>query len=241
MPRSVVQGGNLSGEHEVVACPNGRADYITVAKDCGMAATEDFEKQIHDALDVLKAVQVIFDDGLTEAEIEAVEARYGFRFPPDLRALLRAALPVAIESEWGRDSFPNWRLGDHADLQRRLNWPFEGMAFDIENNAFWMEEWGPRPAKLDNAIEIARQAVQAAPKLIPVCGHRYLPAEPGLGGNPVFSVYQTDIIYYGCDLWDYFENEFAPEEQRWRRFRATPGSKDAAVFRPIRFWSKFTE
>ena len=38
--------------------------------------------------------------------------------------------------------------------------------------------------------------------------HRYLPQEPSTEGNPVFSVYQTDIICYGADLQDYLENEF---------------------------------
>jgi len=45
--------------------------------------------------------------------------------------------------------------------------------------------------------------------------HRYIPARPHLSGNPVLSVYQTDIIYYGNDLTDYFRNEFQvplPEE-----------------------------
>ena len=137
--------------------------------------------------------------------------------------------------------FPNWRSGDEVELQRWLNWPFKGMAFDIKNNDFWMDEWGTKPGKLEDAIDIARRAVDEAPKLIPVYSHRYLPSEPFLAGNPVFSVYQTDIIFYGCDLWDYFTNEFAPEEQRWKRLRATDGSKDAAVFRPIRFWSQVTE
>ena len=35
-----------------------------------------------------------------------------------------------------------------------------------------------------------------------------IPDRPNTSGNPVFSVHQTDIIYYGCDLRDYFVHEF---------------------------------
>jgi hypothetical protein len=30
-----------------------------------------------------------------------------------------------------------------------------------------------------------------------------------LPGNPVFSVYQTDVIHYGSDLENYLQNEFS--------------------------------
>ncbi|WP_204296787.1 hypothetical protein [Actinoplanes campanulatus] len=46
------------------------------------------------------------------------------------------------------------------------------------------------------------------PTLVPVYGHRYLPAGAGGHGHPVLSVYQTDIIYYGVDLLDYLHREF---------------------------------
>src|SRR5207245_1362409 len=48
-------------------------------------------------------------------------------------------------------------------------------------------------------------------ELIPVCSQRYLPDDPPLAGNPVFSIYQTDIIIYGRNLWDYFRHEFDKE------------------------------
>lgn len=82
------------------------------------------------------------------------------------------------------------------------------MCFDIEHNTFWLKEWGAKPASLDAAFEIARHAVARAPLLIPICGHRYIPANPPEAGNPVFSVYQTDIIYYGAELIDYLQNEY---------------------------------
>jgi hypothetical protein len=35
-----------------------------------------------------------------------------------------------------------------------------------------------------------------------------MPDSPLEAGNPVFSVYQTDIIYYGENLENYLRNEF---------------------------------
>lgn len=82
------------------------------------------------------------------------------------------------------------------------------MLFDIEHNSFWDPEWGPKPESADEAKVIATKAVGKAPGLIPVFSHRYLPAEPCEQGNPVLSVYQTDIIVYGADLPTYFAHEF---------------------------------
>jgi hypothetical protein len=96
--------------------------------------------------------------------------------------------------------------------KEKLDWslagPFDGIRFDIECHSFWWPAWGPRLLELSEAIEVARQGVAAAPRLIPVYGHRYLPAVPAEAGNPVFSVVQTDIIYYGRDLRAYFLHEF---------------------------------
>jgi hypothetical protein len=68
--------------------------------------------------------------------------------------------------------------------------------------------------------------VTAAPQLIPVFMHRMMPDEPHEAGNPVFSVHQTDIILYGCDLADFLRHQFGlPTGEPW-----------AGPVRPIRFW-----
>ncbi|WP_437732055.1 SMI1/KNR4 family protein [Sorangium sp. So ce1335] len=163
--------------------------------------------------------------GLTETELDRAESAIGARFPPDLRSFLSEGLPVG-----GR--FPDWRAPDSTEVRRQLDWPFEGIAFDIEHNAFWWDAWGVRPSGLPEALQIARAAVAEAPRLIPIRGHRYIPAEPALAGNPVFSVYQTDIICYGSDLATYLRREFH-----------RPPHADAAreEVRRIRFWSELVD
>jgi hypothetical protein len=172
-------------------------------------------------LDDLRERGTVVEDGLTEAETRDAEYRFGFHFPSDLRALLQTGLPVG-------DRFPDWRDGDEARLRSDLGWPLEGMQFDIRHNTFWLAEWGPRPESLEEAFQIAAQAVAVAPRLIPVYGHRYIPAEPARAGNPVFSVYQTDIIVYGNDLL----SSFAHELHGVANWHTPPFD-----VRPIRFWS----
>lgn len=95
-----------------------------------------------------------------------------------------------------------------------------------------MPEWGERPADIDAAKAVASAAVRAAPVMVPICGYRYLPAEPLEAGNPVFSIHQTDVIYYGHDLASYVEAEWGVGYER---------GIDFSRIRPIRFWARVEE
>jgi hypothetical protein len=163
--------------------------------------------------------RIEFEEGLTDAEMREAETRFGFRFPPDLREFLQTALPRGPQ-------FPDWRSGDESRLHDWLELPRDGILFDVEHNGFWLEEWGPRPRSLAEAQRRVNELLAAAPKLIPIFAHRMMPDEPHEPGNPVFSVHQTDIIYYGFDLADYLRNEFhLPDREPWPQ-----------TIRPIRFW-----
>ena len=172
-----------------------------------------------EALDSRPEVQRL-DPGLTDAEIESVQDRFGFQFPPDLRSVLQRFLPVG-------QNFPDWRGGSVFDLLARLVWPLEGILFDLRHG-LWLAEWGEKPLDSEEAKELVRRIVSGAPILVPIFSHRYLPAEPLLAGNPVFSVYQTDIVYYGNDLASYFQKEFGVALPDWA----------ASKPRPIRFWDR---
>lgn len=144
---------------------------------------------------------VTLEPGLTEPELTAVEEKFGFEFADDHRAMLAEVLPTG-------SSWPDWRHGDESALRRSADWPVEGVLFDVENNAFWHKSWGERPSDDDAAVEEARAHLATVPRMIPVYAHRCLPAGRGSFGYPVLSMYQTDIIYYGCDLLDYVAHEF---------------------------------
>jgi hypothetical protein len=65
---------------------------------------------------VLERAGVIFQPGLSDGEIAHIEARYGFRFPPDYRAFLTRALPVS-------SGFIDWRSAGDDALRARLERP----------------------------------------------------------------------------------------------------------------------
>ncbi|MEZ0225811.1 MAG: hypothetical protein ACAH83_14745 [Alphaproteobacteria bacterium] len=163
--------------------------------------------------------------GYSQSEIEDVQAKWGLRFPPDLVELLREQRSPISSHDPG-NSF-DWVLTDAPAIQRRLDWPFEGFWFDVQNNNLWWPEWGKKPASLPEQRERLKEIFAAAPKLIPLYSHRYLPQEPFERENPVFSVYQADVIYYGVNLRDWIKHEAAPER---------PGELLSA-YKVIPFWS----
>jgi hypothetical protein len=176
---------------------------------------------------ILAGAGVRFDDGMRSSEIQQVQEEFDIAFPPDLREFLTLGLPVS-------KSWIDWRHGDRAQIRERLAWPLDGMCFDIEHNVFWLDEWGPKPTKLAEAFDTARIAVAKAPKLIPICSHRYIPSTPPEAGNPIFSVHQTDIIYYGLDLMNYLQNEF-------NYYFGQQGMRLDGIPRRISFWSKLVD
>ncbi len=149
---------------------------------------------------------VHFDSGLTDDEVSKIETKFNFKFPPDLKLFLQTGLPTS-------DHFVNWRLAldsnEEADkIISRLDWPLEGMLFDIESNNFWANKWGSKPDKYADQASIAKKYFETYPRLIPIFSHRYISSRPNEIGNPIISVHQMDIIYYGNDLATYFANEF---------------------------------
>lgn len=187
-----------------------------------------------DHVNLLHSVGVRGAHGLSATEIVEIEARYGFVFPDDLRTLLQQMMPQGL-------NWPDWRRGVaerrnyegkvfEIPLEEVLARPLDGIIFDVEENAFWLEEWGARPTELDEARRVAHTHIEAAPRLVPVYAHRYIASDPRDAGNPVFSVSQTDIIVYGRDLASYFSVEFGD----WRQELTEPA-------RRIPFWTRLVE
>jgi hypothetical protein len=65
--------------------------------------------------------------------------------------------------------------------------------------------------------------------MIPVYGHRYLPAGRATYGHPVLSIYQTDIIVYGTDLADYINHEFGRYSTSADRAPAQAGKPETSL------------
>lgn len=181
----------------------------------------------HEAMQRLRYRSVCaIDPGLTDDEFDLVEREFGFQFADDHRGFLSAGLPTNARSRPRSpgvlyahpEPWPDWRNDDRDKLRGLLEWPTEGVLFDVEKNGFWYDGWGPRPAEPEAALATATSQLVHAPTMVPVYGHRYLPAGRGTSGHPVLSLWQTDIIVYGLELADYIYREFglrAPGEEPW--------------------------
>ncbi len=166
----------------------------------------------------MRAKGVTFEEGLSQSELRALEKRYGIQFPPDLAAFLRCGLPISR-------GFPRWRTRD-VSLSISLAFPADGICFEVEHNDFWLEAWEPRPAQLDKAVAVAHQSLEVAPALVPIYSNRFMPSDPAWSGNPVISVYQTNIVVEAPNLGQYLAAEFgAPALKR-----------PVAKRHPVSFW-----
>lgn len=148
-------------------------------------------------IDQLRSCGVQVAHGLSDAELDAAESSHGFRFPPDLRSILQEGLPVG-------PGFPDWRSASRQQLQILLALPASTIVAAVSKGAFWCAAWGPRPHRLPDAAAAAKNALSAAPPLVPVYRSYYIPAAPNLAGNPVLYVRGADVRCAGLDLADFF-------------------------------------
>src|ERR1700722_7861107 len=108
--------------------------------------------------------------GLTDAEFARVEQQYGFEFADDHRAFLAAGLPLNtpiphVEGvfQTHAEPWPDWRDGSPEALQRALDWPAEGVLFDVEHNRFWGDGWGAKPTDPGERTEVAKAQLAKVP------------------------------------------------------------------------------
>jgi len=154
------------------------------------------EWQLSEIRAALEAKGVTLKNGLSEEELAGLESDFGFRFPPDLRAVLHAFLPAG--EEW-----PDWR-GNRQRLMEWLDEPADGIEFDVEDGGFWFAAWGGKPDDIDDAVEEARRQVALAPVMIPLHGNAFIPARPDESGNPVFTVDGSCVDIVASDLAKWF-------------------------------------
>ncbi|HEX7591728.1 MAG TPA: hypothetical protein VF375_07240 [Candidatus Limnocylindrales bacterium] len=176
---------------------------------------------------------------MTPEQIRAAESRFGLTFPPDYRLFLETlhtpdppmvgarfeGSELVPHSEW---EFPDW-TGDPAPIEARMAWPVEGLLWSIEADGSWYRTWGPRPSTKAEREAVVRRLAAAGPPLIPVFAHRCLVGSEN-AGNPVLSLYGSDLIVYGPDLRSYLLVEFNFLD--WE----TAHAGAAGSPKPIPFW-----
>jgi hypothetical protein len=195
-------------------------------------------------------------NGISVDEIATLERTWAVRFPPDwylfLRLIhaadrapgtsIRGSLLAPPPEEGMRRpfcrmfDFYNWLL-DTELLREYLDWPLDGLLFDVEHINLWHEHWGRKYPQLEDRKKRVTELVAGAPKLIPLTGHRFLVADPCYAGNPVLSVWQSDIVPWAVDIREFFFNEFRGFLRPARR--PSVPVEAGPWLREIPFWGEF--
>ena len=161
------------------------------------------------------------EQGLSDDEVRKIEKIYNVKFPKQWLEFYQNILPVS-------ERFYNWRdfsVENIAAIRERLASPYNGILESLDE-LVWDASWGSEPTTLlDRNIQI-RKMLGSAPRLIPLYGHRFLPSYKNQE-MPILSVVDLDIIYYGKDLYDYFEIEFGNREL----------SLSLKDYKPVPFWT----
>jgi len=141
---------------------------------------------------------------MTDAQVTQAEERYGLTFPPNYRLFLQTLhttdpervryVDGTIHSPVGRPSH-DWQ-GDRSQIDDAMSWPLDGLLWSIEAEDSWSSSWGDRPPTPESRAARVRELAAGGPPLIPLKGHRYLVGEPLEAGNPVLSIYGSDVIVY---------------------------------------------
>jgi hypothetical protein len=172
---------------------------------------------------LFESVQMPLGPGISGEQLDQIESEFGFSFAQDHRELLSLATPKS-------EGWLDWQTTSAAEIQARLDWPLESILWDAHNNNFWPPAWGRKPKRDEDLDDAVKAQFELVPKLVPLFGHRFMPAGPGLAAAPVFSVYGSDVIYYGENLPDYVAHEMGIR----KRF--------ASSARPtIPFWTALAE
>jgi hypothetical protein len=141
--------------------------------------------------------------GYSQIELDDVQAKWNFRFPPDLIELLRERRPLVNDPQCF-----DWIAAEPKLIKYWFDWPFEGYWKTVQRRGIWWPEWGERPRRFGEQREKLRAIFADAPTLVPLVAHRFIPDEPSEPGNPVFSVFHSDIVHYGANLRDWLTREF---------------------------------
>jgi len=139
--------------------------------------------------------------GLKEKDFKHIESAFKAKLPEDYKKFLNHGVPTG-------KGFPDW-YHPKKEAKNTRKWIDRAFRFDIEENNYWLDEFGIKPSQSREATRRALKIIRKWPTLFPVYSHRFIPSDPAKSDNPVISLHQvTDSIIYGANLEEYFMNEF---------------------------------
>ncbi len=74
---------------------------------------------------------------------------------------------------------------------------------------FWPSSWGDCPPSTNRRRERLVRLLDAAPRVIPLIGNRYLLNLGDEVGNPVLSIHQTEVLLWADSLREFFLRDLA--------------------------------
>ena len=171
----------------------------------------DLKMKIDKIKKLLLENNIQIEQGLSDDEVRKIEKIYNVKFPQQWLEFYQNILPVSVENI--------------ATIKERLASPYNGILESIDE-IVWDISWGLEPDRVEDKNKKIRKMLESAPPLIPLYGHRFLPIFENKE-IPVLSVVDLDIIYYGMDLYDYFEVEFGHKRL----------VSDSKKYREVPFWT----
>ncbi|MCL9804462.1 SMI1/KNR4 family protein [Flavobacterium amniphilum] len=171
--------------------------------------------QKHDLFEGAKWV-----DPLSDEEVNALEIKWGIKFPDDFKSFLKILHRVDKCDFFEEEDFEtneitlrenhlfhNWR--DEELIKERFANPLEHLKFDVFSSIqpSWLKAWGTRPETEAECIAVMEKWMEKASILIPVNSHRYLISEPTQKCNHVISMYGFDTLLYSLNLREHLINE----------------------------------
>lgn len=164
-----------------------------------------YDKLIND----IERAGYIITEPLEDEEYKKIKEIYNIVFPLELQQLYKIGVPTKKHADIC--------ISDIQDTQSFYNWH----DFSEEN-----------VKQIKEAMEFAyegKNIPRDAPKMVPIRGHRYIPALLDPEKLPVFSIYDEDVIIYGENLEDYISRELNP----WERYEPV----DINKCKYIQYWS----
>lgn len=165
--------------------------------------------------------------GMSDTQIDQAEEKYSIKFTHEHKEFLKV-LHAVDRKEKHEDTddngeiivneypfFYNW-LEDNEEIIYRLQYPFEGILYNVKNHAMWLKSWGERPDKEAELTEKLTDIYRQSPRLLPLHSHRFLVSDPSLLYNPVLSIWGADTIIYGWTLKTYLINELKYYLDIWK-------------------------
>ncbi len=158
-------------------------------------------------IEKLKKVGISFTNGLSDKEIQEIEATFGFRFPKEIASFLSCAYPTGEDFFNYRD-MSSQNIKAFHDFQQNIQNTF---LFDLEHNMESLQELLQDMigscANKDEFQNAVLTALKQSPRLIPFYAHRCF--IDGMDNMPIISFWQAvDTIFYGSNFENYLGNEF---------------------------------